>query len=396
MENAGKFRFRLSILRTTISHPYRRVVLVCLFAALAATGCSRGIRRLDFVGELTRTRVADSVEVVYHFLPEHGTVTSLVLQYCPACSTKTQPLDTAHLPWIGISEDSVIEGRESHVVRSKPNPEGPGFSGRVRFPGGTSNRNDRFQLFAEYLPEKASRVPGSDTATIWKDTVDETLDYNRATAMTAALGLGVYHKSGFGAFDGFRKSGISLNYDFGVGRTFRDFTFLLTTKGTQGTHETDDPAAYTFYEYAGINASWHLRGRTRTSPFLILGGKYSRVKAADATSQVVRKGLGMEAGLGVESRFERFAYSYSSNVGGYHKFDLILATSAHPFGVKFGTEFTLYLGKYVHQGEMKLVMSLPTEIRHGYMDLEDKRPGLLKTISAMGLLYVLPFILTAD
>jgi hypothetical protein len=102
---------------------------------------------------------------------------------------------------------------------------------------------------------------------------------------------------------------------------------------------------FTLYDYAVVGADFFSRLRQSRWLSFTLAAKYSRIKDERGSLKFVKKGVGVEAGMRYDGRFESFAYTYSSNTGGYHRFDASFAADAAQ-GLSYGTRYSFYTGKY--------------------------------------------------
>ena len=332
----------------------------------------------------------DSAIVTYDLVPKNGTLISAQLQYCPNCNRDTFPTDSPLLRSIklfGDGRDTRYDSISQHIDSASGTVY---LSGRLSFPNVQATTRDKYRLtyqYKEVIRSKTANGLSSPqvrvTDSAYHALIVNNLDYNVEAPCEGQIGLCGASNHGFPNLAKYRTAVGGYHYRIAGGIMLRNFSLMVSTQGTQAFGR---PATFTFYEYGGVFGQWMIMGRSRTSPFVTLGGKYSRVKGADSSYQIVHRGLGGEIGIGLQSDFERLSYTYSTNLGGFHKFDLLLAAGSFPFGSKFGTGFTLYSGKYVRQFQLNMVLSMATE----GVGLEkiDRRPKLIRILSSVSLIYV--------
>jgi len=149
---------------------------------------------------------------------------------------------------------------------------------------------------------------------------------------------------------------------------------------------------FTFYNYGNLGVRFKMGDNKSFSPSIYLSGKYSRLKWETESVKYVNKGFGGEFGMAFETKFERFSYSYSTNIGGYHRFDLLFAFSSNPTGGKVGTMYSVYYGNDMKMIQVKfggIIGSVDDSILEYY----NNRPLLFKLLALLSLSPLLIFAL---
>lgn len=115
----------------------------------------------------------------------------------------------------------------------------------------------------------------------------------------------------------------------------------------------DHSQIFTLYDYAVVGGELYSAPRQARWLTVTLAAKYSRMKDEKDGVKFVKKGFGAETGLRYNGRFESFAYTYSSSVGGYHRFDASFAFGAAQ-GLSYGTKYSFSTGKYFRMYQISL------------------------------------------
>jgi len=146
---------------------------------------------------------------------------------------------------------------------------------------------------------------------------------------------------------------------------------------------------FSLIDYARFELQTNYWGRDRWMPRFHGALSYTRLKGKEDPNELIKKGVGLEAGVRFEGPFESFRYSYSTGAGGYHRADLILFRISTSGGqAKGGTMFSIYNGKYVKMIAISAYFS-------GWGDTDalayrNKRPFWHKGLAWLALLPFLP------
>ncbi len=199
----------------------------------------------------------------------------------------------------------------------------------------------------------------------------------------SSVGLGFFTKSGFDPPIHSNANGLVWQLEDRMGRYYRNYSIVFG-------YSINHSKKFSLYDYGRIEGELILWGKDRIFPIFHAAVTYSRIKGYEDPNEFVKKGFGLEGGIRVESKFERFRYSYNTSVGGYHRFDMVFAISAKFGGQKIGTIYSLYSGKYARMISINVFMEGWGGNKLAY---HNNRPFIHKALSIVGWLPFSPFIL---
>jgi hypothetical protein len=97
-----------------------------------------------------------------------------------------------------------------------------------------------------------------------------------------------------------------------------------------------------FHEPIKFQYIRHLTNRFKTHPSIFISAKNAKLKLND----IKESSWGIDAGIALESNFERLKYTYSTPLGGYHTFELYMKSRQTNY-TSTGTRFRLHLHEKV-------------------------------------------------
>ncbi len=153
------------------------------------------------------------------------------------------------------------------------------------------------------------------------------------------LGIGGYDKTGGALRQVSSRSGTVPAVVLGFFGMAKYYTLGMDLR-VQGESETK----FGFIA-GGLGGRWYPYGRLGTHPVFSL--TIDRISLEAKEEDVLYRELewGARAGVGIESNFETFTYSYSSGLGGVHTADILLLTDSDAYGWKIGTMYSVNVGR---------------------------------------------------
>ncbi len=122
-------------------------------------------------------------------------------------------------------------------------------------------------------------------------------------------------------------------------------------------------------------------GRNKLWPSVFLDIKYSKIKSEENNLLYKSSGFGHKIGVSFESKFQRLAYSYNTNLGGYHQADLLLSFASRERG-KIGTMYSFCHGEKLRMFRMRLYIEGATSREKSPMFY--RRDSFIQNILAAG------------
>jgi len=172
------------------------------------------------------------------------------------------------------------------------------------------------------------------------------------------------------------KSGFLFSYAGGVIFEGTGFRFSVSSMWNGfGKHAS-------FSEPLRIEPRLYTGDRMSAMPQLFAAGVYSRLRLKDGESEFRESEWGVSGGLAIETKFERFSYSYTSNNGGYHTLEAFF--NVFEDGKKTGTKYAVCLGDDLWMVRISFLTESFTKSPGYRASLNNKERPLWHTMLAIG------------
>ncbi|MEE8575772.1 MAG: hypothetical protein V3T31_00825 [candidate division Zixibacteria bacterium] len=279
----------------------------------------------SFRGEITHRASSDTVTVCYHLTPRNFDADSVVLEIWGdnVRLNANNYRDSSGTVLIYDRREPLPYENEWRRVYEKN--EKLYFDGTIAIP----------------IDGKREDIGGADVVAYYSDIEDsvQTLQF-RQILPNGYMGMGMelwtistgYYKSNYkqpldvqGAFVGY---GMEADFVFQQSR----LSFSTSWSGFGQSFTFSEPFRLGYRRYIG--------NRHKIAPALYGAVKLSKLRLKRSPVAIKRIQWGVEAGVALETQFERIGYHYSTALGGYHTFELFIALASTPGG-KIGTRYLL-------------------------------------------------------
>ena len=349
-----------------MSHPpdkcsYQLIILAIL--AVALNGCPPPPPTLT--GEVKPRRTADTVTIDYDFkLDGHYWNLDSVFLALP-------DLDTT------LNNDSVIFSPEGDLTSIYPNRYQEGTERKYELRGSMNFLVDDTVAIKEYKVWMAHYHRRGIYGWRFRS------DHLPAQGMFGSAGFAFFDKAVFPGSVRGATGTVSSDFELGYIVDNERLTARFFTGGQFSDTDNDDEThdKRTLWDAATIGLMYHQGKRNHLMPSPFVNFQYSRLRILDDPEEYRSNDLGIEAGVMVERKFQRLAYSYNTNHGGYHRIDFLAAFKAGP-RAKMGTVYSFYHGDELKMFRMRLYFEIVI-VDDGYdsMFYRDKQSFLQKSLA---------------
>ncbi len=163
------------------------------------------------------------------------------------------------------------------------------------------------------------------------------------------VGWAIFDKSGFPPDVRSKNKRLQFHFSDKLGYYKRNYSVFIGARFNYS-------SSFHYNDYIIMGFDVFPAGRDRLWPSLTFGGKLSQIKTSAKPALLVKSGLGIEAGIRLNGKFESFKYSYSSFAGGCHRFDMSFSLLSLGALQDAGTQYTYYRGRQFEMFQVSFLM----------------------------------------